>query len=222
MRRKSVLILLSLALVLGSSVPPHVLADGQSVSKTSGSFSAGVVEHDGVSNYTIHYSYPGRIIVGSNLTVTATLEVNTLTGLKLYIRHYRFDAFVFASGTLVSHATNASDIFASPLYSGAHWGPRTLLMPINSTNAGIKPGDTVQANVTLSFLTDVYHDFPISSFSSEAGRSTIGSVVLASPGGQTTTAYEEAAVVVAVSSAVVIYVLGRRFLSKRSSLPRVT
>jgi hypothetical protein len=198
--------------------PPLVLANEPSVPKVSGSFSAGVVEEDGVSNYTIRYTYPERVIVGTNLTVTATLEVNALTGLKAYIRHYRFDVFAFVSGTLVSRATSASDAFATPLYAGAHWGPQRLLMPINSTNAGVRPDETVQANVTLSFLADVYHDFPISSFSSEAGRSTIGTVILTSPSGQTALANEEAALVVAVSTAVVILVLVKRTLTKRSGV----
>ena len=223
MKRKTILILLTFALVLEPLMPLGNQVSGQSVSTatSSGSFLAGLKDDDGVSNYTILYSYPRSVTAGSNLIVTATLEVNTMSGLKLYLRHYRFDAFVFVSSTLVSRATNASDPFASPLYAGSHWGPIELIMPINSTSAGIRPGEVLQANVTLSLLGDVYHDVPKSNFVSESGRSTIGTVNIIGPSGQPAINLgESAAAGIAVLVVIVIiiaaYAVGRRVTKRRT------
>jgi len=155
---------------------------------------------------------PSGVTVGCILIVTATLEVNTLSGLKLYLRHYRFDASLIAGGTPVSTATNSSDPFASPLYAGSHWGPRELLIPTNSTSIGIRPGQTIQANITLSFLGDVYHDFPVSNFATEGGQRTLGNVSITSLGGQPDVSLGEAALAaVAVFLAVITtYAVARR------------
>jgi len=213
LRKKTTLVIMTVALVLAPLVQLENSAVGQttSVITTSGSFFAGLDESDGVSNYTIRYNYPPRINIGSNLVVTATLEINAMSGLKLYLRHYRFDAFVFVNGNLVSGATNASDPFASPLYAGSHWGPRELVMPINSTIMGTKPAEIILGNVTLSFLGDVYHDLPKSSFGSESGRSTIGTVSIIDPRGQPSITFEE----VALATVVILVVVTGYLISKR-------
>jgi hypothetical protein len=119
--------------------------------------------------------------VGTNLTVAATLEVSRLTGLLIYFRHYRVDVSVFVGGKLAARAQNVSDPLSAPLFQGGHWGPQNLVMSVSENSFGIRPGETLPANISLSFVGDVYHDFPVSNYTPESGSRTIGSVSIVDP-----------------------------------------
>jgi hypothetical protein len=183
----------------------------------SGSFSVSSVQDDGTAQYTLRYAYPQRATVGTNLTVAATLEVSRLTGLLIYFRHYRVDVSVFLGGKLAARAQNVSDPLSAPLFQGGHWGPQNLVMSVSENSFGIRPGETLPANISLSFVGDVYHDFPVSNYTPESGSRTIGSVSIVDPpavGGEPNTS--TFLVLLAIATALtVVAVIAILYLRKR-------
>ncbi len=142
----------------------------------SGNFKINSVEPNGSSEYTIDYDYPKEVVTGSNLTVTVTLEINSLRGLKLFLTDYRIDVFVSIPRKLVAHGQNLGG--ERYLYEGAHWGPRKIVMPINASGAGVMPGQTIAANISIGFLANVWLDYPISYYSPDSGTEAVGNVVI--------------------------------------------
>jgi hypothetical protein len=133
----------------------------------------------GTSNYTIFYYVPPAGRVGSSLNISALLHVNSLTGLKLFIRDYTLTVVLsLDNGRTIINSVNVSASEQKWLYPGGRWGPLNISLPISEQNTGLSPGMSFRANVTISLLTTVYYDNPVSNYFPESGQGNAGTAVL--------------------------------------------
>lgn len=142
---------------------------------------------DGTSQYTVHYSYPDHIDIGpggANITVVLTVTVDSLTGLKLFVRDYTLDVLVTGPNGTIAHGQNSSAFGSSSaalrnFHTGARIGPVAVQAPINTLS--IHPGQTVAADVSVGLISIVWHDFPSLVYLSEGGSQIVGKVDLSVP-----------------------------------------
>ncbi len=115
-------------------------------------------------------------MTGSNLTITFTVEVNQLTGLKQYLIDYALLATVSASnGQAVVQKVTSNGRF---LYSGSHWGPEAISVPINSTRFPVSSDNNLSAKITLEFIGDVQYDKPVNYHYTENNSTYIGNLTI--------------------------------------------
>lgn len=142
----------------------------------SGNFRLSFSNLSGSGIFTILYSYPGQARADSNLTLSATIEMNQLSGLTLYVRNYHMSAIVSGSkGGAVVETVKADTL----LFEGSHWGPVNFSIPLKSQNLTLSPGGTSDGNVSIQFFGDVwYYDFRTRTnyHNLEGGGQTIGSI----------------------------------------------
>jgi hypothetical protein len=146
----------------------------------SGGFMVSFSNLSGGGTLTILYSYPAEARADTNLTVKATIEVNHLSGLTLYLRNYYLSAIVSGpkSGAVVE--TVKGDTF---LFEGSHWGPENISIPLTSHDLSLSPGETSSGNVSIQFFGDVwYYDYRTQSnfHLLERGGQTIGTIQITS------------------------------------------
>ncbi len=174
------LIIVAIALLLVIwGIPPPVHAQS---GLTAGSVSFSVPDSRGTSSYTLLYSYPSVITAGRNFNVTITLEIDSLTGLKLYLIEYSVAVTVStSSGASVTRLVESTSPW---LYPGSHWGPLDASLPISTDDFKVPPGESTMANVTLALGTEVWWDQPFSSHFPESASKSVGTVtILSAPGG---------------------------------------
>lgn len=140
-------------------IPLHnVDAAGQNM---SGTIQLGNTLNHGNTAYSVEYSYPSSAQVGTNLTISITLLVTSLTGLAEYIRGYEITVSVAVgtlpplSGFLGSNGTALSGF----LYPGSSWGPFTVSIPLTADNTGIAKGQSANATVSVNLEDRVYYGF---------------------------------------------------------------
>jgi hypothetical protein len=108
----------------------------------------------------VSYSAPASAVVGKNLTVSAMVTVNDLTGAENDVRDYVLVVILFCN----EHSVNSSQGSPTPtqryLYPGAFWGPLNFSIPLTEQDTGLSPGDSANASVTLRLITDVSYDSP--------------------------------------------------------------
>jgi len=131
----------------------------------------------GTSGYTIFYYVPPTAETGSNLNVSVLLYVNTLTGLKIYVRDYGLTVAVdLGKGHTIIRSANVSVVEQKWLYPGGRWGPLNISLPLTEQDTGLAPGQAVRANVTISLLATIWYDSPIFNYLPESGEGRVGSV----------------------------------------------
>jgi hypothetical protein len=157
----------------------------------SGSYRVVVPGSQGTSSYTVVWSYPASVSAGERLNVSATLYVNGLTGLKLFVDTYILSVFVEFPGKGFIGEGNASSFYGcdrpmgcgSPhIYPGGHWGPETISVPLGSSSVPIPQGSST-ATVTIGFVTSVWYDAPVSLDYQESGSQVVGNLTVISNGG---------------------------------------
>lgn len=74
----------------------------------------------GNTSYSVKCTYPSTAVVGSDLVITVTLHVDSLTGLVAYITNYGLVAQVFV-GSQVLQGSALSTANATFLYPGSSW-----------------------------------------------------------------------------------------------------
>jgi hypothetical protein len=114
----------------------------------------------GYAQFTVSYNTPASAVVGTNLTVSAVVTVNELTGAENDVRDYVLLVIFFCD----NHSVNSSQGSSTPtqryLYPGASWGPLNFSIPLTEGDTGLSPGDTANASLTLRLITDVSYDSP--------------------------------------------------------------
>jgi len=104
----------------------------------------------GNTAYSVDYSYPTIAKVGTNLTISFTLHVISLTGLVEFITNYRLLANVFiGTDHSVSGSINSGDTPPS-LYPGSTWGPNNVTIPLTAQNTGVAVGQSANATVSIT------------------------------------------------------------------------
>ncbi|HEV2137504.1 MAG TPA: hypothetical protein VGR53_01535 [Nitrososphaerales archaeon] len=172
MPQTSLLLAVGLGILLLLSVPyPAAEAKGGVV---SGNVNYVVSDPNGTSTYTVLYSYPANVTEGTSLNVTVSLEVDGLTGLKLYLVEYSVSVTVSTtSGTTVTRLVNSTSPWLNP---GSHWGPEELSLPVAPNEFKVPPGASIQANVSIAIGTEVWWDQPYNFHYPESASSTAGNV----------------------------------------------
>jgi len=187
----------------------------------SGTFVLSNQDPNGTSMYTVHYSYPATLSLGTNFTIQIIVIIDQLSGLKTYLQDY---------GAIVTLNIDANHIPTKTvhvypgnnfLYQGAHWGPVNISLPLDQQNTGVGIAQESKANVTVIFADDVWLGSPILNFAPESGRKVVGTVTIL---GQSQSGdYEQyvpyAAVVGGVALLLISVVLGRKGKHTRTSSP---
>jgi len=132
-------------------------ASGQGFSKQ---FEVTSQTYLGYVQLDVSYNASSTAVVGTNLTVSATVSVENLTGSELYVRDYVMVA------TLLCNDRSENTSLGSPLptqrylYQGASWGPFNVSIPLTEADTGLLPGQVTDATLTLNLITDIYFDSP--------------------------------------------------------------
>ena len=145
----------------------------------------------GNTAYSVDYSYPAIVSTGSNMTISVSLHVVSLTGLVEYITAYRIVADVFVANQHVLNGTAISGVNAPFLYPGSTWGPNNITIPITPDDTGVAKGTSVNATVSLTLQDTLWYGVPRLTSETEpamqggAGSFTIENSVSSSTGSGT-------------------------------------
>jgi len=141
----------------------------------------------GTTSYTVYYSYPSAVDVGSNLTILLTLHLNAFTGAYEYIINYNLIATLFF-GSNVLMGGIASPQGAPHLYPGANWGPENITIPLTPANTGLAEGQSVNASVSIRSEDWVYYGgVAFGYFTEPPVQWSAGSLLLQNPASNSTT-----------------------------------
>ncbi len=140
----------------------------------------------GTTTYVILYSYPSTAAVGTNLTISLTLQVRALTGIIQYITDYNLVAKVFI-GSHVLNATYGSATGAAHLYPGSSWGPNNVTIPLTEANTGLAKGQTENATIAIVLTDQALYGPPINVYEPEPQMQADGGTLLIENGVTTTT-----------------------------------
>jgi hypothetical protein len=105
----------------------------------------------GNGTYTLFYSYPAVVSLGSNFTTQISLQVNELNVLQQYVEQYQVTVRVNA---INGQAASGMVGDASPLFPGAIWGPKNVTIPLTQKAMGAFTGP-LNASVIISLATTV-------------------------------------------------------------------
>jgi hypothetical protein len=133
---------------------------------TTGSSTVGNTLEYGTTSYTISYSYPSTVQVGTNMNMTLTMRVNSLTGLVEYTTTYSLLVIVFIGSNQVVGNVTAPN--GSPfLYPGSDWGPNNVTIPITAANTGLTAGQTGNASVSIILNDYIFYGGAVTYYSTE-------------------------------------------------------
>src|SRR5271169_4530523 len=133
-----------------------VLGAHAAVQDTSGTVQVGNSLQYGTTSYSVKYSYPSTIDVGSNLTISVTLHVNAFSGLVEYVTDYKLAAEVFIGGEALQGSVAGSQN-ASFLYPGSSWGPNNVTIPLTAADTGLATGKSANATLCVTLPDSVYY-----------------------------------------------------------------
>ena len=138
------------------------------------------VQSNGISAYTIYYSYPQNVTVGSNFTLRVYGYVDELTGLKLYVEKYSISIMAsLSTGQVLTQTVLEDAVF---LYAGARFGPFNITIPFTQSEMGDLPsGQSTNASLVLLFGATVYYDKPIGIGVHDSSQKGIGNVTIVEP-----------------------------------------
>lgn len=126
------------------------------VQSTSGAVQLGNSLQYGSTSYTVRYSYPSTVQVGTNLTITVTLHVDSLTGLVEYVTNYGIVAGVFVGDQRLEGSVSSGQN-STFLYPGSSWGPYNITIPLTANNTGLIEGSLANGTVSLTLGDTVYY-----------------------------------------------------------------
>jgi hypothetical protein len=111
--------------------------------------------------YSVDYSYPSTAEVGTNLTISVTLHVNSLTGLVEHVNDFRLVANVYVGPQLVLNGSIAGGDQPLFLHPGSTWGPFGVSIPLTARNTGVAKGASANATVSITLIDTIWVARPI-------------------------------------------------------------
>lgn len=132
-----------------------------SVETTSGTVALSNILNYGTTGYTVDYAYPSVTQVGTNLTISLTLIVDSQTGLVDYTTAYNLLVDVYVGNEPALKGSVNSSLNAPFLYQGARWGPNNVTIPLTAANTGLKKGESANATVSVTLQSAVYYSLPV-------------------------------------------------------------
>lgn len=140
---------------------------------------------NGNTAYTVQYSFPSTADVGTNLTVTLTLHVDSLTGLIEYLYAYRLVVDVFVGPNELNGSVSSGSgvgagnlLGSSHLYAGSSWGPSNVTIPLTAANTGLAQGASTNSTVIITLEDSIYEGYDSSEPSTQGAA---GSLVIQNP-----------------------------------------
>jgi hypothetical protein len=115
----------------------------------------------GVTVYSVDYSYPSTAEVGSNLTISVTLHVNSLTELVEYVNDFRLVANVYVGPQLVLNGSIAGGGKPLFLHPGSTLGPIGISIPLTARNTGVAEGASANATVSVTLVDTIWVARPL-------------------------------------------------------------
>jgi len=170
------LLCLTLALPLAASS-----TSGPTVQMVSGTVRIPVNQANGNSVYSISYSYPDSVNVGTNFSVGVTFGVESFTGYKVHVETYDISVILPFSNGLVVNGTISVSNSSAIVYPGGTANPAILVLPLTPKNTGLAAGKASLANVTVGFFDTVWNEPPVSNFLPEYGSAVVGQVLVSNP-----------------------------------------
>jgi hypothetical protein len=172
MRSRAIFTFAGAVMILLSAVP---LTHSQS-GTIAGSFKVTDTNNNGLSEYLVRFQYPARVDVGSNFTVQVVVEVQNLTGLKLYVTSYGVSAILTdLAGNLLATGS-VQPVTGVRIYPGGHWGPLNVTLFVQSSPSGAQSGGTENGSLTISIFTMVWYDEPLTNNYPDSGSREAGTV----------------------------------------------
>ena len=126
------------------------------VQTTSGTTHMSNTLQYGTTAYSVDYSYPSTARVGTNLTVSVTLHVSSLTGLVEYLYDYRLVVNVYVGPQNVLNGSITGGVIPLFLYAGSTWGPNNVTIPLTAGNTGLAKGASANATLSINLQDTVY------------------------------------------------------------------
>jgi hypothetical protein len=127
---------------------------------SSGQFEVNSQSYLGYAQFTVSYNVSATAAVGTNLTVSALVSVDNLTGSEQHVRDYVLLVVLLCGDHSVSSSFGSPQPTQAYLYQGARWGPLNFSIPLTEEDTGLSPGQTANASLTLRLVTDVSYDSP--------------------------------------------------------------
>ena len=157
------------------------------VQNTSGTTQLSNTLTVGDTAYSVEYSYTSTAQVGTNLTITFTLHIDSLTGLIEYLYSYSLVADVSIGQHELSGSAFSSN-GADYLYPGSSWGPNNITIPLTADNTGLAKGASTNATVSVTQEDTEWWGGQLSIFQTEpAMQGAAGSLVIQNSVAPTTT-----------------------------------
>ena len=139
----------------------------------------------GQSVFTLFYSIPQQVQVGSNLTIPIKLFVDNLTSLEVELLDYN----VTISLGLQREATIGNDggqrersrrqPRRTPVACRDGVGAGHVTMPLTTSNTGLGQGQEALANTTVAVLADVYFNQPANTVRFQEAQARLGYSIIA-------------------------------------------
>jgi hypothetical protein len=126
----------------------------------AGQFEVTSQSYLGYAQFTVTYNASAGATVGTNVTVSAMVSVDNLTGSEQYVRDYVLLVILLCGDHSVNSSLGSPEPTQSYLYQGARWGPLDFSIPLTEEDTGLSPGQSANASITLRLITDVYYDAP--------------------------------------------------------------
>lgn len=114
----------------------------------------------GYAQLTTSYNVSATAAVGTNLTVSAVVSVDNLTGSEQYVRDYVLLVILLCDDHSVNSSLGSPTPTQRYLYQGARWGPLNFTIPLTQGDTGLSPGQGANASITLRLVTDISYDSP--------------------------------------------------------------
>lgn len=150
---------------------------------TSGStlFAFGATVADTQSNYTLSYTMPRVIDAGVKTNMTFYIYVTVLSGWKIQSQTQILEIIINTPSKQVITEHSQNNV---TLYQGGRWGPFNMTFDISDSQAGLSPGQFVNATVFANLVVYEAYDDPAAPFVQDSGTSLpLASVLIAATPG---------------------------------------
>lgn len=142
-------------------------ASGQTGVRTgSVLFAFGSKLSDNESNYTLHYSVPDVIQAGAAFNMTFYVYVTVLSGWKIQSQTQDMQIVINTPTKQVTTQESKNEV---TLFQGGRWGPFNMTFELNDAQAGISPGQRVNATIFADLTVYEAYDNPAAPFVQDAG-----------------------------------------------------
>lgn len=118
------------------------------------------------SNYTVFYTIPPVIETGVSTNMSFFVYVTVLSGWKIQSQEQLLELIVDTPTRQVTTEHLSNNV---TLYQGGRWGPFNMTLDVNDTQAGLSPGQSVNATIFANLVVWEAYDNPASPFVQDAG-----------------------------------------------------